>query len=167
MSRTVPPPGADAVSWWVGWVQTAARDSEDVGFAEAVAVAKRSVRPAHPAGHRKYWRDSLRRRGDGPVDQACTISGISRSAAYQRLKQHGRQASEFDSTNDLVEFLRNTEPTRRLPQKRRELIDLLSAAGMKPETARKFEQRIRPLPENEQHARVTRKLNDLRNQTGC
>jgi hypothetical protein len=157
-----PRPGDDALAWWVGWARRAARNDE-IGLAEAITVAKRSVRPATPAGHRAYWRRSLKPRARMPLlEQACGILGIGRSTAYERLKRSGRRASEFTSAAELVNTLRNHAPGRWLAADQRELIAALVENGMKPETARKLEYRTRHLSEQQRTARLQRAAARLR-----
>jgi hypothetical protein len=150
----------EALAWWIAWLQKISRNP-DIGLFEAIAIAKRTVRPATPAGHHKYWRKSLRRRSEKQLQQACGLLGISRSAAYARLKRCGRHARDFESNAQLTEFLRNQAPTRRLADDQRELIDALIENGMKPETARKQEYRLRHLPEPERQKRLLKTLAKL------
>jgi hypothetical protein len=155
-----PSPDGAALEWWLEWVRKASRN-RDVGLPEALTVAKRSVRPATPAAHHKYWRQSLRSRSRAQIEQACGLLGISRSAAYARLQRRGRRARDFESVTQLTEFLRNQSPPRRIATVDHELIDALIANGMKPETARKHEYRLRSLPQAERTKRLLKTLEKL------
>jgi hypothetical protein len=155
-SRNCPRPGDDALDWWARWARKAAHNNE-IGLEEAITIAKRSVRPATPAGHHAYWRQSLKPRTRTPLlEQACGMLGISRSTAYEWLKHSGRRPNEFTTPNELVSILRSHAPQRRLTTDQRQLIDALIETGMKPETARKREYRTRHLPEQQRRERLLR-----------
>jgi hypothetical protein len=159
-NHNCPPPAADALEWWLEWLRKISRNP-DVGLEQALPVAKRTVRPPTPSAHCMFWRESLKRRSHGLIDQACGLLGISRTTAYTRLRKAERRACDFKSVNQLVDFLRSQAPTRRLPDDERRLIDSLIENGMKPDAARKYTYRARNLPEGERRARLLRTVDRL------
>jgi hypothetical protein len=153
VSLNCPSPAPDALQWWIAWA-TKVSGNPDVGYQEALTVAQRSVRPPTPAGHHRYWRESLRPRSRTRIDQACSMLGISRSTAYNRLQRSGKRAREFTSVNDLNDFLRSQEPRRRLAADQHSIIEALVASGLTQEAARKREYRTRHLPDQQRRERL-------------
>jgi hypothetical protein len=146
-------PAADAIEWWIHWLGRVSNNDE-VGFDDALAIARRSVRPATPSEHHTYWRESLRPRSHTAIDRACGMLGISRSTAYTWLRQAGLRAGDFDSTAALVNALRREAPRRRLTAEQRNVVSALVESGMSFEAARKLERRTRALPEQQRHERL-------------
>jgi hypothetical protein len=111
-------------------------------------IAKRSMRPATPAGHHAYWQQSLKPRArTSRLEHACGVLGIARSTAYERLIRAGRRADEFTSLTALVTTLSDNAPrSRQLTPDQRELIDALVENGMNRGTARKLEYRTATSP---------------------
>ncbi len=153
-----------ALDWWRSWAAKAARlRSLDDSSEDVWDVARRSVRPGSAAGHRKYWRQSLRSHNDDLLVRAARIVEIGRSTAYQRLKFGGRRLADFvectDPLSRLVTFLRDHEPKgRRLPKDRRLMRGLLQEIGMSLAAARKLEYRLRAKSPGEQERAIRRAI---------
>ncbi len=153
----------DAWRWWFGWVlqlSRAAPDSDELSLTDLFEIAGRTVRPDSPAGHREYWKKSLRvrHRGKGAVDRAAELAGIARSTAYDRLRRAGKSVDDFQLEADHVEalasFLTGVADPRQLPRNRRFIVDYLVTQGMKENSARRLERRVREMPPEEQEQKI-------------
>ena len=153
---------SDVYDWWLNWAnKTARRTSQDpLSLSDVYEVAKRSLQPRRAAGHRAYWRESLMPRAENLITRAAAIGGVSPRTAYERLKRGSKRVADFpkdDSELDsVVAFLGEQAPAvRSLPEKSRLIINALCESGMKENSARKLERRIRKLPPEEQAERLS------------
>jgi hypothetical protein len=165
--RDVPTLADDALVWWHDWVERAARRRPGtLSLGEGYEVAPRSVRPATPAGHRVYWRESLRPHSNSLVNEASAELGISRTTIFNRLRQGQRHLDDFGAADDpfklLIRYLQEQAPAGKLEPERRQIVDTLIEEGMKPDSARKLERRSRNLPEAQQQERLLAALARLR-----
>ena len=154
---------APAYDWFAEWARRAGRSPDELDPAEVYEIAQRGVRPGSPAGHRAYWRQTVRpTRGPDRMRAAldlCTNRGqpLGRSAAYERLRRGGVHVRDFATPTALAAWLSQNAPSPpkpALPDARRDVRDQLLDLGWTPAGARKFEYRLRPLPQDEQARRV-------------
>jgi hypothetical protein len=162
----LPLPAQDAIDWWQDWavrVVRRGRDADHPDVGDLYQIAARSVRPARAAGHRLFWKKSLAAlHSESLLRQAAGAADISLRTAYNRLRQGGRQTSDFlgavDPLGELTDFLRRQAPARCLAVERHTLLEVLESAGWNKEAARKLERRLRTLPPDEQERRIRANL---------
>ncbi len=155
----------DVINWWRDWAARLARrnsDDDKPDAAEMYEVARRTLRPSHPAAHRKYWHKWLAPRSERLVRDAAGQTGVSVRTIYSRMRKAGLHTRDFAERehplSELVVFLRGGSSVRSIPDQRRTIRDALIESGMNSEAARKFERRIRELPSEEQARRVAAAL---------
>lgn len=124
------------------------------------------MRPATPAGHRVYWRESLRPHSDSLVKEASAQLRFSRTTIYNRLRQGQRHLADFGAAGDplrlLIQYLQEQAPAGKLAPERRQVVNTLIESGMKSDSARKLERRVRNLPKDQQSERLLAALARLR-----
>jgi hypothetical protein len=152
----------DAYRCWQQWLSRVGRGGQPE-LGQAFEIARRSVRPPSPAAHHRYWRQSLPPRADALVARAARTAGIATSTAYKRLRHGGKRPADFHTSANpeqtLAHYLTEQAPDWQLDEHRRRITQTLIEIGMRPETARKFERRLRPLPEHEQQRRIEAAIN--------
>lgn len=167
----VPDIAADAYEWWGRWARRAGRLPE-VPSGDLFLVARRTVSPAHPRAHRKYWRQSLRaaRADIGIVAEAARRAGIGRSTAYDRLRRTGKRAADFareeDPTGALAAFLKRSAGQRMISGESREIVAALVKAGVNQDSARRLERRTRSLPREVRARRLRAAIERARRKSG-
>ena len=155
----------DAVlAWFLGWVARASGNHAESPldlYEAAKLVAERSVRTPTPQAHRAFWRRSLGPRGQDVVAEAAQKVGISRRAAFDRLRRSGKRIADFVGEDDRVDAigrLLDDSAPHRISEDRRLLRRVLAEAGLSPAYARKLEQRTRGLDPAEHETRIRRAI---------